>query len=1097
MMRVQKRTGEYEEVSFDKVLARIRNLSSEVLKVNSFEVTQKVCSRIYDGVKTSELDELAAQLCSSMTLDHPDYGKMASRIIISNHHKNTSPSLSETVQILYDNTDDSGSPNPLVSKELYDTVMKNKEKLNAYLDYTRDYTFDYFGFKTLEKAYLLRVKGKVIERPQHMFMRVAIGIHGNDIKDAIQTYDMMSKKYFIHATPTLFNAGTPRPQCSSCFLMSTSDSIEGIYDTLKECALISKYAGGIGLHIHDIRARNSVIRGTNGISTGIVPMLRVFNNTARYVNQSGRRNGSIAVYIEPWHADVQFFLDLRKNHGLEDERARDLFYALWIPDLFMKRVRDNGVWSLMCPDTCKGLSDSFGDDFESLYENYEKDGKYIKQINAQDLWFKILESQIETGTPFMLYKDHVNRKSNQKNIGVIKSSNLCVAPETPILTDMGYFNIASLQGQAVRVWNGQRFSETVVCKTSENSKLVSVTFDNGMQLECTMYHKFYVRDMTLEDKSIKEAIRIKETKDLCLGDVLEEFSLPVMKCLSRDAWSAKNEAYTRGFFFGGGNFDTDKVFISLDSKNIRVLDKILYDTCEVDETTGNLCVHIPTRLANKGAVPLNMSMSTRLRWLEGVMDAQSCFGPRGTIISASIEVMRHILLMLQTMGIGSKICTYGAGTGGFKIVLTQANLWHLKAIGFAPMLVPMPKKKPPFVPAEGRLRVIALEDYGRSDETYCFTEHERHRGMFNGVVTGQCTEIMEYTSPDEHAVCNLASLCLPTYVIGEDAFNFEALHAATKIIVKNLNKVIDVNFYPVEKAKYSNMRHRPIGIGVQGLADTFVIMRMPFDSEDARSLNTDIFETIYHAAVEASMELAMKHGKTYSTFGGSPASKGLLQFDLWGVTPSKRYDWDGLKALVQKHGMLNSLLIAPMPTASTSQIMGFNEAFEPFTSNIYKRKTMAGEFILVNKYLIHDLQELDLWNQDVKNKIILNDGSIQDIQEIPQEIKDLYKIAWEIKQKVIIDMAADRGAFVDQSQSMNVFMADPSFQKLSSLHFYAWNAGLKTGMYYLRTKAKAKAQQFTMDVNLCKYTNIKDEIGNGNVNGKEVKDDGVCEACSA
>lgn len=1087
MMQVLKRNGELEEVSFDKVLNRIRNISDN-LDVNAFEVAQKVCSRIYNGVKTSELDELAAQLCSSMTLDHPDYGTLASRIIISNHHKNTSPSFSETVQILYDNTDDHGNSNPLVSRELYETVMRNKEKLNIYIDYTRDYAFDYFGFMTLEKAYLMKSRGKVVERPQHMFMRVAIGIHGTDVKDALQTYDMMSKKYFIHATPTLFNAGTPRPQCSSCFVLSASDSIEGIFDTLKECALISKYAGGIGLNIHDIRARNSIIRGTNGTSTGIVPMLRVFNNTARYVNQSGRRNGSIAVYIEPWHADVQQFLDMRKNHGLEEERARDLFYALWIPDLFMKRVKEDGVWSLMCPDMCRGLSDTYGDEFEVLYEKYEKEGKFVRQMKAQDLWFKILESQIETGTPFMLYKDHINRKNNQKNVGIIKSSNLCVAPETPVLTDKGYFPIASLAGEHVRVWNGARFSDTVVCKTNDSSKLIRVTFDNGMQIDCTMYHKFYVKDTNVQDSCIKEAIRMKEARELCLGDVLEEFSLPVVRGPYRDAWSAKNEAYTRGYFFGAGAFGTKNVYISVGGKHIRVLDRIIYDTCEVDEKSGALCVHIEPRLANKGLVPLNMSLGTRLRWLEGVLDSQTGYTPKNSIVCASIDVMRTILLMLQTMGVNTKVQGYGHNV--YKITLTSIQLWHLKALGFSPLLLQLPKQKPHINPMDnGRLKVVGLKDNNRTDATYCFNEHERHRGVFNGIITGQCTEIMEFTSPEEHAVCNLASICLPTYVESGE-FDFNALHAATKIIVKNLNKVIDINFYPVEKAKHSNEKHRPIGIGVQGLADTFVLLRMPFESLEARRLNLDIFETIYHAAVEASMELAKKHGKTYTSFEGSPTSQGVLQFDLWGVNPSPRYDWNTLKKDVKEHGLLNSLLVAPMPTASTSQIMGFNEAFEPFTSNIYKRKTLAGEFILVNKYLIKDLQDLGLWNSNIKNKIILNEGSVQDIPEIPQKIKELYKIAWEIKQKVVIDMAADRGAFIDQSQSMNVFMPDPSFQKLSSLHFYAWNAGLKTGMYYLRTRAKAKAQQFTMDMNLCKFTNIKDHVQPSN-------ESDVCEACSA
>lgn len=773
-MHVTKRNGEKEEVSFDKVLNRLRHLSSG-LHVNVFEIAQKVCSRIYDGVKTSELDELAAQMCSSMILDHPDYGKMASRIIVSNHHKNTSPSFSETVQTLYDNADTGGVKNPLISDELYEVVMKNKEKLNSYIDYNRDYDFDYFGFKTLEKAYLMKIKGKVIERPQQMFLRVALGIHGNDVKDAIQMYDHMSQKYYVHATPTLFNSGTRVPQLSSCYLEAIEDdSIDGIFNTIKDCALISKYAGGIGVHIHNVRARSSVIRGTNGTCSGIVPMLRVFNNTARYVNQAGRRNGSIAVYLEPWHGDVEGFLEMRKSHGNEEERARDLFYALWIPDLFMERVQNNETWSLMCPDQCPGLSDVYGDEFVKLYTKYEREGKFIKQINAQDMWFQILQSQIETGTPYMLYKDSVNKKSNQSNLGTIKSSNLCV-------------------------------------------------------------------------------------------------------------------------------------------------------------------------------------------------------------------------------------------------------------------------------------------------------------------------EIMEWSGPDETAVCNLASICLPTYVNMESGvFDHDKLHEITKMVVKNLNKVIDVNFYPIEKAERSNKRHRPIGIGIQGLADTFAMLKVAFESDAAKELNKQIFETIYHGALEASMELSTKYGP-YETFVGCPASKGILQFDMWGVVPDwGKYDWDKLKAQIKAHGLRNSLLLAPMPTASTSQIMGFNECFEAFTSNIYKRKTLAGEFILVNKYLVEDLSRLGLWNQDIKNQIIIHEGSVQNIPGIPTEVKELYKTVWEMKMRCIIDMAADRGVFIDQSQSMNLFVENPEFKKLSSMHFYAWQKGLKTGMYYLRSKAKAKTQQFTMDPSLTKFANLRDD-----------GDAAVCEACSA
>ena len=767
----------------------MKNLSSG-LTIDVSEIAQKVCSRIFDGVKTFELDELAAYLCSSMSIEHPDYSLLASRIIISNHHKNTSPSFSETIQVLYNNVDNHNNHIPLVSEELYNIVIKNKEKLNTYIDYQRDYLFDYFGFKTLERAYLIRVNKKIIERPQHMWMRVAIGIHGNDIKDVLQTYDLMSKKYFTHATPTLFNAGTNRPQLSSCFLCSINeDSVSGIFDSLKEVALISKYAGGIGLHIHQIRGNGSHIRGTNGTSNGIIPMLRVFNNTARYIDQAGKRLGSIAVYLETWHCDIESFLELKKNHGSEEDRCRDLFLALWISDLFMERVKSEGKWSLMCPDKCPRLSDVYGDEFKELYEKYESEGKYVKQINAQDLWFKILEAQIEQGVPYILYKDAANKKSNQKNLGTIKSSNLCA-------------------------------------------------------------------------------------------------------------------------------------------------------------------------------------------------------------------------------------------------------------------------------------------------------------------------EVLIYSSPEETGVCNLASICLPSYV--EDGkFNFEKLHEITKVITKNLNKVIDKNFYPIEKARISNLKHRPVGIGVQGLADVFIMLRHPFESENAKQLNKDIFETIYHAAVEASMELSKKRHKiindikninnkileedignyineferdipnpkyigAYSSFEGSPISQGLFQFDLWNTQPSSRYDWETLRNDIKEYGVRNSLLLSPMPTASTSQIMGFNESFEPFTNNIFQRKTLSGEFIIINKYLINDLISKGLWNKDIKDTIILHEGSVQNIQEIDDELKAIYKTAWEIKQRNIIDMSADRGQYICQTQSLNIFMEEPDFQKLSSMHFYAHSKGLKTGSYYLRTRPKAKTQQFTIDPDFAK-----------------------------
>ncbi len=754
-MLVVKRDGRRESVKFDKITARIEKLCYGLDRsyIEPVEIAKKVINGIYDGVTTVELDNLAAETAASMTTQHPEFAKLAARIAISNLHKVTSKSFSNTMKRLYSYVDPRTEENaPLISTEAYGVIKKNAALLDSTIIYDRDFSYDYFGFKTLERSYLMKIDGAVVERPQHMLMRVAVGIHMDDIDAVIETYNLLSEKWFTHATPTLFNAATPKPQLSSCFLLTAKDdSIDGIYDTLKQCAKISQSAGGIGLSIHNIRATGSYIKGTGGVSNGIVPMLRNFDMTARYVDQGGgKRKGSFAIYLEPWHADIFAFLDLKKNHGKEELRARDLFYSLWISDLFMKRVENNEMWSLFCPNEAPGLAECYGEEFEKLYAKYEKEGKFRKQVKAQDLWFEILEAQIETGTPYMLYKDAANKKSNQKNLGTIKSSNLC-------------------------------------------------------------------------------------------------------------------------------------------------------------------------------------------------------------------------------------------------------------------------------------------------------------------------TEIIEYTSPDEVAVCNLASIALPKFVTEDGKFDHQKLYDITYVVTKNLNKVIDVNYYPVVEAKNSNMKHRPIGIGVQGLADTFIKLKMPFDSEESRGLNADIFETIYFAAMTASMDEAKADG-AYKTFKGSPVSKGIFQFDMWGVTPtSGRWDWENLKREVKKNGVRNSLLVAPMPTASTSQILGNNECFEPYTSNIYTRRTLSGEFIVVNKHLMNDLIELGLWNESMKNRLIAANGSIQDIPEIPQHIKDLYKTVWEISQKAIIDMAADRGAYICQSQSMNVHIQDPNFGKLTSMHFYAWKRGLKTGMYYLRSKAATDAIKFTVD----------------------------------
>lgn len=770
-MFVFKRDGRKERVQFDKITARVSRLcyGLDPDHVDPAAITQKVISGVYQGVTTVELDNLAAETAAYMTVTHPDYAVLAARIAVSNLHKQTKKQFSAVVQDLYNYVDPkNGKAQPMISKWVYDIVMKHADDLNSAIVYDRDFNYQFFGFKTLERSYLLRINGKIAERPQHMLMRVAVGIHGEDIESAIETYNYMSNKYFTHASPTLFNAGTPKPQMSSCFLIDMKeDSIEGIYDTLKTCAMISKTAGGIGLNVHRIRATGSYIGGTNGTSNGLVPMLRVYNNTARYVDQGGnKRPGAFAIYVEPWHADIFSFLDLRKNHGKEEVRARDLFYALWIADLFMKRVQENGEWTLFCPNEAPGLADVWGDEFEELYTRYEREGRGRETIRAQKLWYAILEAQTETGNPYMLYKDACNRKSNQKNLGTIRSSNLC-------------------------------------------------------------------------------------------------------------------------------------------------------------------------------------------------------------------------------------------------------------------------------------------------------------------------TEIIEYTAPDEVAVCNLASLSLPSFVdYHRGEYDFNKLHEVTQVVTRNLNKIIEVNHYPVPEARKSNFRHRPVGLGVQGLADAFLALRMPFDSPEAKQLNIQIFETIYHAALTASCDIAKELGP-YETYEGSPVSQGILQYDMWNVTPTDLWDWASLKEKIAKYGVRNSLLVAPMPTASTSQILGNNECFEPYTSNIYSRRVLAGEFQIVNPWLLKDLVDMGLWSDNMKNRIIADGGSIQRIPNIPDEIKALYKTVWEISQRTVIQMAADRGAFIDQSQSLNIHMKEPTMGKITSMHFAGWKLGLKTGMYYLRTMAASAPIQFTVDQEALKVadTNVARSLG--------------------
>ncbi len=1114
-MKVVKRNGSLEDVSFDKVLKRIQ-LAADGLEVNPTLIAQRTLLRIYDGVKTSELDELAAQLSISLMTTNMDYGTLAARIAISNHHRNTSDKFTDVIfELAEQKLEKTGEVVSNVSQELLDLCKTHGDVINARLDYQRDYYLDYFGFKTLEKLqYLLRnTKGKTLERPQHLMMRVSLALWGTtDLERAFETYDLLSNKYFIHATPTNFNAGTPRQQMSSCFLLAMKgrDSIAGIYDTLKDCAMISKYAGGIGLHIHDIRAKGSLIRGTNGTSNGIVPMLRNFNDTARYVDQGGgKRNGSFAIYLEPWHADVEDFLKLKLNTGSEEERCRDLFYALWVPDLFMERVEKNEPWTLFCPAEAPGLSDVYGDEFRALYERYEQEGRGRKQVDAQKLWFKVLDSQIETGTPYLLYKDACNQKSNQKNLGTIKSSNLCVAPETYILTDKGQIQIQELEGKEVRVWNGQKWSPTTVMKTGENQKLITVHLSNGAQLTCTPYHKFLIREGYSDKRSVKDAKRV-EAWELKSGMTLFKFGLNVTP---GDEKEDIPFPYTHGFFCGDGTYHKNPSGyigkgLSLYGEKKNLVDYLAIRSSSLKEDKmGRINTMLPDEIPEKFYVPMNSSVSCKLQWLAGLLDADGCLVRNGTnqslqIGSIHFEFLDRIRLMLQTLGVQSKVTLAHKervtlmpdGKGGrkeyvskplYRIIISSSALHVLNVLGLPCHRLQITGEEPQRN-AEQFVTVVSVLDEGRTDDTYCFNEPENHAGVFNGILTGNCSEVVQYSAEDETSVCNLASIALPTYVDPvARTFDVKKLREVVKAVIRNLNRVIDINFYPTPETKTSNLRHRPVGLGIQGLADVFAMLRAPWESEKAAELNQLLFEHIYYAAVESSCEIAEREGP-YSTFEGSPMSQGLFQYDLWNVTPltatpdAQRFtttaiaeserllDWEGLKARVRQHGVRNSLLLAPMPTASTSQILGFNECIEPFTSNIYTRRTLAGEFIVINRYLMADLKKLDLWNEMMKQQIIARNGSIQGIDLIPESIQRLYKTSWEIKQKTLIDMAAARGAFICQSQSLNLFVSDPNYAKLTSMHFYGWKKGLKTGQYYLRTRAPVMAQKFTIDPELQK-----------------------------
>jgi len=1107
-MRVTKRNGSLQDISFDKILERIRKLGQEAgVQINYSSLAMKVIEQLYDKIETTKIDELAGEQCAALSTLHPDYGSLASRIVISNHQKNTTPLFSDVVDILYNFTDIHNKNIPLISETLWNYVSKYSQELNDMIDHNRDYLIDYFGFKTLERAYLFKVNNVTIERIQHMWLRVSVGIHG-DIDNPCslylikETYDLMSQKYFTHATPTLFNAGTPRPQLSSCYLISMEeDSIEGIYNTLRDCAQISKYSGGIGLHIHNVRAKGSHIQGTNGKTDGIVPMLKVFNSTARYVNQSGKRNGSFAIYLEPWHPDIEDFLEMKKNHGDEELKARDLFYAIWMCDLFMERVKENKMWSLFCPHECHGLSDLYGDKFKELYEEYESAGKARKVINSRDLWFKILDSQMETGTPYILYKDAANKKSNQQNIGTIKSSNLCVAPETLVLTDKGHIEIKKMCGENVNVWNGTSFSNVTILKTGEGQNLLDVYTDDVSKLSCTPYHKFYIQE---EENKIK----MVEAKDLKINDKIISCKFPVI-----DGPELFLYPYTHGFFCEDKKFylDPDISYVYLFKAHKHLLKYMNYES--YNEGPDNVTIYLPSNIKNILHIPYNSSIKDKLEWFAGYCDARGEIDElnRIKIYSFNYDFFKNIKLLLQTCGINPKIQPVGLPNKVFTetskayiFLINATDLSKLYKLGFSTKQLPNISLPDISSNTDSYTTISRIEYNNRVDDTYCFNEPVKHMGVFNGILTGQCTEIIEYSNEKETAVCNLASIGLPSFVNEKTKqFDYEKLHEVTKVVTTNLNKIIDINFYPTDKTRRSNVLHRPIGIGIQGLADTFIMMDIAFFSEEAKEINKLIFETIYHGALERSNELAIERNNTlsnfanspdkfkllkdkeiflpekylgsYSSFVGSPASTGILQFDMWNVTPSEMYDWDKLKSSIVNYGLRNSLLLAPMPTASTSQILGFNECFEPFTSNLYTRRTLAGEFVIVNKYLMKELIHLGVWNEQIKNNIIANMGSIQQLTILPEHIRNKYKIVWEIPMKHIIDMSADRGAFICQSQSLNLWVEDPTYNTLTSMHFYSWKKGLKTGIYYLRRKAKHQPQQFTIEPEI-KKTDEPDEI---------------------
>lgn len=1272
-MFIIKRDGSKQPVLFDKITKRLNLLiqKDERDKIIPALISQKVISSIYSGIKTEEIDIEASKICANMVTTHPLYGKLAGRILVSNLHKKTKNSFVDKMNVI-------NQTNPeLLNQEWLKYINNNCIELENIIDYEKDFYFDYFGFKTLERAYLIKNSNtnEIFERPQDMLLRVASFINMGDMDMIKKTYDILSNGSYTHATPTLFNSGTSRPQLSSCFLIQMKDdSIDGIFSTLKDCANISKWAGGIGLHVHNIRAKGSSIKGTNGISNGLLPMIRVFNNTARYVDQGGqKRKGSFAMYLEPHHPDIIDYLELKKNTGSDEIRARDLFYALWISDLFMEQVDKDGDWYLFCPNEAPGLNNVYGDEYKELYWKYVNEKRYKTQMKARKLMEKIMDSQLETGMPYMLYKDTINHKSNQKNIGVIKSSNLCVSGNTYIITDNGIFDIKSLANQNVNIWNGFEFSNVDIRKTGENKSLNRVEFSNGEELYCTPEHKFYIKTKYGKSKDTIKEVRCSELKK---DMKIIKYDFPII-----DNKKELKYNYTQGFFSADGTYECEQEIIkqcnykkianqqyckrhlffdNYDKYNDYIVDEnnchgitgikrpkvYLYDykkdlveyidcrgDCSLRTYKNRIEVSLPLDIQEKYFVPINYSINSKLRWFEGYCDGDGCITTNKDYNTQSLQItsinytfLMDIKKMLHTLGINCKVknvlnnrkVLLPDGHGGkkeydckkiYRLTLSPINLNKLVNVGFKPKRLVINNHIPSREASEF-VKIISNDENSLIDDTYCFTEPKRHYGVFNGILTGQCAEITEVSNDEEQAVCNLASIAInhaidnfksyrswtiytksdckfckwsknyfdykgikytektefeendlkviekknekitfpqifygKTYIGGfnemikstADKYNFEKLWETAYTATLNLNNVIDKNYYPTKETKCSNMRNRPIGLGIQGLADTLSRLKINFDSDEAVKFNHEMMETIYHASLSASCDIsANRHLKlqeinmnklkdipyyydknyfvqgdtiidgieidkdnlenktyhelrlnkeelnlkkymgAYSKYEGSPISKGILQFDTWDDIKTNR-DWNELRNKIKEFGVRNSLLCALMPTASTSQILGNNECFEWFTNNIYTRRTLAGDFPVINKYLVNDLISIGEWNEDVKNIMIADDGSVKLIKNIPDIFKNLYKTIWEIKQLWVLKNAQARAPFVDQTQSMNIFMNVPDYKKLNSCHFWGWKNGLKTGMYYLRTNAAKSAIKFTIDPNLLNKVSQEEE----------------------